>query len=104
MLFRHPPPAFVVFVVVVLCTYCMDKSRTHLIPPSLLPFCFFFPSRAALRRFYKHWYTSKKKAFTRYAKKFAEAPQEIDAELARIKQYAQVVRVIAHTQVSQRDA
>ena len=51
-------------------------------------------------RFYKHWYTSKKKAFTRYAKKFAEAPQEIDAELARIKQYAQVVRVIAHTQVS----
>lgn len=50
-------------------------------------------------RFYKHWYTSKKKAFTRYAKKFAEAPQEIDAELARIKQYAQVVRVIAHTQV-----
>lgn len=50
-------------------------------------------------RFYKHWYTSKKKAFTRYAKKFAEAPQEIDAELERIKQYAQVVRVIAHTQV-----
>ncbi|CAN0477323.1 unnamed protein product, partial [Scytosiphon promiscuus] len=52
-----------------------------------------------LHRFYKHWYTSKKKAFTRYAKKFAEAPQEIDAELERIKQYAQVVRVIAHTQV-----
>ncbi|CAM9738367.1 unnamed protein product [Ectocarpus sp. 6 AP-2014] len=51
------------------------------------------------RRFYKHWYTSKKKAFTRYAKKFADAPQEIDAELGRIKQYAQVVRVIAHTQV-----
>lgn len=49
--------------------------------------------------FYKHWYKSKKKAFTRYAKKFAEAPQEIDSELERIKKYCQVVRVIAHTQV-----
>lgn len=51
------------------------------------------------RRFYKHWYKSKKKAFTRYAKKFAEAPQEIENELERIKKYCQVVRVIAHTQV-----
>lgn len=50
-------------------------------------------------RFYKHWYKSKKKAFTRYAKKFAEAPQEIENELERIKKYCQVVRVIAHTQV-----
>lgn len=61
---------------------------------------FFFLVRRDSGRFYKHWYTSKKKAFTRYAKKFAEAPQEIEAELGRIKQYAQVVRVIAHTQVN----
>jgi len=53
----------------------------------------------AKRRFYKNWYNAKKKAFTKYAKKFAEKPQEIDAELERIKKYCQVVRVIAHTQV-----
>ena len=38
------------------------------------------------RRFYKNWYQSKKKAFTKYAKKAAEKPQEIEAELERIKQ------------------
>jgi len=51
------------------------------------------------RRFYKNWYRSKRKAFTKYAKKAAEKPQEIEAELERIKQYCQVVRVIAHTQI-----
>lgn len=51
------------------------------------------------RRFYKNWYRSKRKAFTKYAKKFAEKPQDIEAELSRIKQYCQVVRVLAHTQV-----
>jgi len=53
----------------------------------------------AKRRFYKNWYKSKKKAFTRYVKKYAEGQKEINAELERIKQYCQVVRVIAHTQV-----
>ncbi|CAM9817337.1 unnamed protein product [Chrysoparadoxa australica] len=51
------------------------------------------------RRFYKNWYQSKQKAFTRYAKKFAESPQDIDYELERIKKNCQVVRVLAHTQV-----
>jgi len=51
------------------------------------------------RRFYKNWYRSKKKAFTKYAKKYADGQKEIDAELARIKQYCQVVRVITHTQI-----
>mmetsp|Transcript_16708 Transcript_16708/g.17463 ORF Transcript_16708/g.17463 Transcript_16708/m.17463 type:complete len:390 (-) Transcript_16708:124-1293(-) len=51
------------------------------------------------RRFYKNWYRSKRKAFTKYAKKFAEKPQDIEAELTRIKQYCQVVRVLAHTQI-----
>merc|ERR1719487_1084018 len=49
--------------------------------------------------FYKNWYRAKKKAFTKYAKKYAEKPQEIEVELNRIKQYCQLVRVIAHTQV-----
>uniref|UniRef100_A0A7S2MQP0 50S ribosomal protein L3, chloroplastic n=1 Tax=Haptolina brevifila TaxID=156173 RepID=A0A7S2MQP0_9EUKA len=51
------------------------------------------------RRFYKNWYKSKKKAFTSYVKKYADGQKEIDAELSRIKQYCQVVRVIAHTQI-----
>jgi len=51
------------------------------------------------RRFYKNWYKSKKKAFSRYVKKYADGQKDIDAELSRIKQYCQVVRVIAHTQI-----
>lgn len=51
------------------------------------------------RRFYKNWYKSKRKAFTKYAKKAAEKPQVIESEIERIKQYCQVVRVLAHTQV-----
>ena len=51
------------------------------------------------RRFYKNWYKSKKKAFSRYVKKYADGQKTINEELDRIKQYCQVVRVIAHTQV-----
>jgi large subunit ribosomal protein L3e len=51
------------------------------------------------RRFYKNWYRSKKKAFTKYAKKASERPQEVELEMNRIKDYCQVVRVLAHTQV-----
>jgi len=51
------------------------------------------------RRFYKNWYRSKRKAFTKYAKKAAEKPQSVEAELSKIKQYASVVRVLAHTQI-----
>jgi large subunit ribosomal protein L3e len=50
------------------------------------------------RRFYKNWYQCKKKAFTKYAKKYAEAPTDLEFELNRIRKYCQVVRVIAHTQ------
>jgi len=51
------------------------------------------------RRFYKSWYRSKKKAFTKYSKKYVDNKSEIDAELAKIKKYATVIRVIAHTQI-----
>lgn len=50
------------------------------------------------RRFYKNWYRSKKKAFTKYAKKAAAHPKTIERELNRIKKYCTVVRVLAHTQ------
>lgn len=53
----------------------------------------------AKRRFYKHWIRGKKKAFTNYAKRFAEGGAGIQAELQRIKDNASVVRLIAHTQV-----
>ena len=51
------------------------------------------------RRFYKNWYRSKKKAFTKYAKKAAEAPQSFETAIAAIKSECQVVRVLAHTQM-----
>lgn len=50
------------------------------------------------RRFYKNWYRSKRKAFTKYAKKAAAKPQVITEELERIKQHASVIRILAHTQ------
>jgi large subunit ribosomal protein L3e len=58
-------------------------------------------SEECRRRFYKNWYKSKKKAFTKYAKKWADplGKREIDLDLARIKKYCTVVRVITHTQM-----
>jgi large subunit ribosomal protein L3e len=56
-------------------------------------------SEEVKRRFYKNWYRSKKKAFTKYAKKFTESAKPVDQQLERIKKYCQVVRVLAHTQV-----
>eukprot|EP00123_Amoebidium_parasiticum_P017851 comp24008_c1_seq1/m.42811 comp24008_c1_seq1/g.42811 ORF comp24008_c1_seq1/g.42811 comp24008_c1_seq1/m.42811 type:complete len:402 (-) comp24008_c1_seq1:261-1466(-) len=54
------------------------------------------------RRFYKNWYRSKKKAFTKYSKKWKDeaGKKELEADLERIKKYCTVVRVLAHTQVS----
>jgi len=51
------------------------------------------------RRFYKNWYKSKKKAFTKYAKKYDQEKKAIMRDLQRIKKYCTVVRVIAHTQM-----
>jgi len=57
-------------------------------------------SEEVKRRFYKNWYKSKRKAFTKYAKKYTEgASKDINAELTRVKKYCQVVRVLAHTQI-----
>jgi len=59
-------------------------------------------SEECRRRFYKSWYRSKKKAFTRYAKKYDNAVQkkELDRSLERITKYCKYVRAIVHTQVS----
>jgi len=55
-------------------------------------------SEEFLRRLYKNWYKSKKKAFTKYAKKHNDKGKLLDKELARMKKYCSVIRVIAHTQ------
>mmetsp|Transcript_11715 Transcript_11715/g.14780 ORF Transcript_11715/g.14780 Transcript_11715/m.14780 type:complete len:391 (+) Transcript_11715:42-1214(+) len=52
------------------------------------------------RRCYKNWYKSKKKAYSKYSKKYEDGAKDIDHELNRIKKFCTVVRVIAHTQVS----
>ena len=51
------------------------------------------------RRFYKSWYNSKKKAFTKYAKRYSDN-NKMAAEIARAKKHCQVIRAIMHTQVS----
>merc|ERR1712038_1568203 len=57
-------------------------------------------SEECRRRFYKNWYKSKKKAFTRASKKWQEdGAKEIEQDLAKIKEYCKVVRVIVHTQM-----
>jgi len=56
-------------------------------------------SEECRRRFYKNWYKSKQKAFTKYAKQYTEN-KKMDAEIKRAKQYCQVIRAICHTQIS----
>ena len=52
------------------------------------------------RRCYKNWYKSKRKAYTKYAKKYTENDgKDIEAELERIAKFCSVVRVITHSQV-----
>mmetsp|Transcript_2307 Transcript_2307/g.4566 ORF Transcript_2307/g.4566 Transcript_2307/m.4566 type:complete len:399 (+) Transcript_2307:52-1248(+) len=58
-------------------------------------------SNEVLRRFYKNWHKSKTKAFTRFSKKYKDGVStDVNAELERMKKYCQVIRVIAHTQIS----
>jgi len=51
------------------------------------------------RRLYKNWYRSKRKAYSKYAKKWADDAKDINGELDRIVKFCSVIRVIAHTQV-----
>jgi len=53
------------------------------------------------RRFYKNWYKSQKKAFTKYAKKWKEdaGKKSLEKDFGKMVRYCQVIRVIAHTQM-----
>ena len=42
---------------------------------------------------------AKKKAFTKYAKKYSDGKKAIEAELASLKKHCTVIRILAHTQV-----
>jgi large subunit ribosomal protein L3e len=53
-----------------------------------------------LRRFYKNWVNSKKKAFSKYHERVTKTPKEVETQLNRIKKYCTTVRVIAHTQMN----
>merc|ERR1712156_1304951 len=57
-------------------------------------------SEECKRRFYKNWSKSKKKAFTKASLKWKDetGKKEIEKDLAQIKRYCEVVRLIAHTQ------
>lgn len=56
--------------------------------------------QGTLRRFYKNWYNSKKKAFSNYQAESAKDSKKTEAQLNRIKKYCSSVRVIAHTQMN----
>ncbi|KAJ6327841.1 hypothetical protein OIU78_014657 [Salix suchowensis] len=58
-------------------------------------------SEEVKRRFYKNWCKSKKKAFTKYSKKYesGDGKKDIQAQLEKLKKYCTVIRVLAHTQI-----
>jgi len=55
-------------------------------------------SEEALRRFYKRWYRAKKKAFTKYSKKYVTNKKSIDKDISTIRKHCQIVRLIVQTQ------
>lgn len=56
----------------------------------------------ALAMLHANRYKSKKKAFTKYCKKWQddEGKKQLEKDFALMKKYCQVIRVITHTQVS----
>lgn len=60
-------------------------------------------SEEVKRRFYKNWCKSKKKAFTKYTKKYEteEGKKDVESQLEKLKKYSTVIRVLAHTQVGE---
>ena len=73
-------------------------------PKGLRPFKTIFAehlNEECRRRFYKNWYKAKRKAFTKYAKKWQDdaGKKEIEKDFNKMKKYCKVIRVIAHTQM-----
>ncbi|KAL1784053.1 60S ribosomal protein L3 [Sigmodon hispidus] len=53
------------------------------------------------RCFYKNWHKSKKKAFTKYCKKWQDdmGKKQLKKDFSSMKKYCQVIRIIIHTQM-----
>jgi len=58
-------------------------------------------SEECKRRFYKNWYKSKRKAFSKSSKKWKDelGRKMIDKDLAAMARYCKIIRVIGHTQM-----
>eukprot|EP00172_Hildenbrandia_rubra_P001852 Plantae.Rhodophyta-Hildenbrandia_rubra.ctg2468.p1 GENE.Plantae.Rhodophyta-Hildenbrandia_rubra.ctg2468~~Plantae.Rhodophyta-Hildenbrandia_rubra.ctg2468.p1 ORF type:complete len:389 (+),score=65.56 Plantae.Rhodophyta-Hildenbrandia_rubra.ctg2468:506-1672(+) len=57
-------------------------------------------SEEVRRRFYKNWYKSKKKAFSKYVKKYSgDGEKEIEEGLESLKKHCSVIRLLVHTQI-----
>jgi len=57
-------------------------------------------SEECRRRFYKNWYNSKRKAFTKSSKKWSDenGKKSLERDLEKMKKYCKVIRVLVHTQ------
>ncbi|CAF1385127.1 unnamed protein product [Rotaria magnacalcarata] len=53
------------------------------------------------RRFYKNWYASKRKAFSKYSQKWNDesGKKALDNDFKQMIKYCKVIRVLAHTQM-----
>ncbi|KAG1656127.1 hypothetical protein FOA52_007826 [Chlamydomonas sp. UWO 241] len=56
-------------------------------------------SEEVKRKFYKNWSVAKKKAFSKYVKKYTDGKKAIEAEIEALKKHCCVIRVLAHTQI-----
>jgi len=58
-------------------------------------------SEECRRRFYKNWYKSKKKAFSKATLKWQDevGKKEIEKDFNKLKRYCVVIRILAHTQM-----
>ncbi|GLT97056.1 hypothetical protein SLE2022_146410 [Rubroshorea leprosula] len=58
-------------------------------------------SEEVKRRFYKNWCKSKKRAFTKYSKKYEteDGKRDNQLQLEKMKKYCTVICVLAHTQI-----
>ncbi|GKV24444.1 hypothetical protein SLEP1_g34055 [Rubroshorea leprosula] len=58
-------------------------------------------SEEVKRRYYKNWCKSKKRAFTKYSKKYEteDGKRDIQLQLEKMKKHCTVIRVLAHTHV-----
>jgi len=59
-------------------------------------------SEECLRRFYKNWYRSKKKAFTKSSGRWKDGAGalSVQQDFEKLKKYCKVIRAICHTQLS----